>query len=262
MPVFRLDKSIQFPPVHLSESDGLLAIGGDLSANRLINAYQNGIFPWFNPIDPILWWAPDPRAVLFPSELKVHKSMRPVLNADKFKITIDQDFEGVINACKSVLRKQRHEEAELDEEMHFDESLWELAGQDTLQNPLGMGEQGVASDTWITEEMKAAYIELYKKGYAHSVEAWFEGELVGGLYGVVIGKMFYGESMFAKMRDASKAAFIFIVRKMEANDFPLIDCQIYNDHLGSLGAREIPRKVFLEILSSAIKEKAPEGFWT
>lgn len=242
MPVFRLDKSTLFPPVHLAEEDGLLAIGGDLSPRRLLAAYRLGIFPWFNPLDPLLWWSPDPRSVLFPSELKVHKSMRPVLNSGRFKITINKDFLGVITACREIPRKPRPEH-----------ELCECS-------PADLPQEGVP-DTWITPAMWEAYVGLHQMGFAHSVEAWEDGVLVGGLYGVSIGKLFFGESMFALKPNASKAAFIYLVRKLEQAGFPMVDCQIHNPHLESLGAREIPRMEFLEYLQEYLSKEVPANFW-
>ena len=244
MPVFRLDKSTLFPPVHLAEPDGLLAIGGDLTPRRLVAAYRLGIFPWFNPMDPLLWWSPDPRSVLFTSELKVHKSMRPVLNSGKYQITINRDFQGVINGCRETKRKPRPEQE-----------------QSELECLIMQQEEAPQPDTWITCHMMEAYTRLHKMGVAHSVEAWQDGLLAGGLYGVAIGKLFFGESMFAARRDASKAAFIHLVRKLEAAGFPLVDCQIHNPHLESLGAREIPRLEFLEYLQEYLCQEVEQDFW-
>ena len=210
MPLFILDKELSFPPVHLSETDGLLAIGGDLSEERLLLAYRNGIFPWYEG-EHILWWSPDPRFVLFPGELKISKSMKQVLKKAEFGFTINKAFEDVIKNCKSTPRK---------------------------------GQEG----TWITDEVKKAYTLMYKKGYAHSAEVWNEDKLVGGLYGIKLGKVFFGESMFSKETNASKYAFINYVQHLKTEGIELIDCQVYTEHLESLGARMIDRKPFIELL--------------
>lgn len=224
MSVFLLpDEELVFPSVHLADSDGLLAIGGDLSAERLLIAYQKGIFPWFNELNPYLWWAPDPRFVLFPNELKVAKSMRPYFNQVKFDVTLDQQFDSVIQACS-------------DTRLH--------------------------AGTWITDEMIDAYSVLHKLGYAHSVEVWQSGNLVGGLYGVSLGRVFFGESMFAKVSNASKVGFITLVRLLETKGFRLIDCQQETEHLGSLGARPIPRDVFTDILRENETEDTIRGSWS
>ena len=199
-------------------------MGGDLSPERLLLAYRMGIFPWFNDDDPILWWSPDPRFVLFPKELKVSKSMRPYFNKKKFRVTFDQQFEVVIRSC---------------------------------QEPRG----GQGFGTWITEEMVEAYRTLHEMGYAHSVEVWQEEELVGGLYGIGLGKCFYGESMFTKVSNASKFGFIALVRELNALGFWLIDCQQQTKHLRSLGAKAIPRSHFLEILKKNEHEQTLIGNW-
>ena len=206
--IFRLDKRILFPDPTLAEEDGLLAVGGDLSSNRLLLAYQNGIFPWYNDDTPILWYSPHERFVLFPDELRVSKSMLQVLKSGRFRITYDQHFAEVIDACSTVGRK----------------------GQD---------------GTWITADMKNAYIRLHNEGNAHSVEVWEDGKLVGGLYGVQISEVFCGESMFSKVSNASKAALISLCNTA---DYKLIDCQVYTEHLESLGARMISREEYLGIL--------------
>ena len=196
-----------FPPVTLAEPDGLLAIGGDLSKERLLLAYRNGIFPWYEGRH-ILWWSPDPRFVLFPDELKVSKSMRQLIRRETFVFTVNKAFSEVIANCRTISRK----------------------GQD---------------GTWITEEVKEAYGRLHKEGYVHSAEAWLNGELVGGLYGVRLGKAFFGESMFSKYSNASKYAFICYVEQLRSEGVELIDCQVYTEHLESLGARMIPRSGFI-----------------
>jgi leucyl/phenylalanyl-tRNA--protein transferase len=216
MPVFILNKSLQMPSPELADPDGLLAIGGDLSAERLILAYKMGIFPWFNEEDEILWWSPDPRFVLFPDDLHVSRSMKKLLDKKVFTINYDKDFAAVIHACKTVRRKE---------------------------DP----------GTWITDDMEKAYNQLHRMGIAHSVEAWNEGKLVGGLYGLRIGKMFFGESMFSIESNASKYAFISLVNKLKTEGIVLIDCQVANDHVRSLGANEIPRTDFLKILRENVE---------
>lgn len=211
MPLFALGNELVFPPAHLAGPDGLLAFGGDLSRERLLLAYRSGIFPWYEAED-ILWWSPDPRFVLFPSELKVSKSMKQLLNKDAFNFTIDQSFTQVISQCKSIPRNNQQ-------------------------------------STWITDEIKAAYIGLFQSGYAHSAEAWLNEKLAGGLYGVRLGKIFFGESMFSRQANASKYAFIRYVKLLQEEGVRLIDCQVYTEHLESLGARMIPRSAFLEALT-------------
>lgn len=209
--LFALDHTNKFPPVHLAEPDGLLAMGGDLNEERLLNAYQGGIFPWFEGEIP-LWWSPDPRFVLFPGELNVSKSMKVLLKRNAFEFTVNNAFDQVINQCKTTFRK---------------------------------GQAG----TWITNEVEMAYKALHRSGYAHSAEAWENGVLVGGLYGVRMGKVFFGESMFSRKSNASKYAFISFVRQLELEDVELIDCQVYTEHLETLGARMIERKFFMELLN-------------
>jgi leucyl/phenylalanyl-tRNA--protein transferase len=225
MPIFHLTAKIAFPNPTLSNSDGLLAVGGDLSPQRLLLAYQMGIFPWFNEGDPILWWSPNPRTVLYPKDLKIAKSMKQLLKNNRFQCTVDTCFERVIDECSLVPRKDQ-------------------------------------SGTWITEDMKNAYIYLHELGYAHSVEVWQQGELVGGLYGVSLGKLFFGESMFAKTSNASKFGFISFVEKLKERGYVLIDCQVHTDHLESLGAVEIPKKMFLDYLAANTHEPTWKGKWT
>ncbi len=214
MPLFALSKELIFPPVHLSEPDGLLAMGGNLSTERLLLAYRSGIFPWFDGDTP-LWWSPNPRFVLLPPELKVSKSMKVLLKRNEFEFTINKDFAGVINNCKTSPRKDQ-------------------------------------DGTWITEEVKAAYLLLHQLGHAHSAEAWHNGQLAGGCYGIRMGKAFFGESMFSKMPNASKYAFISYTQLLRNEGVQLIDCQVYTPHLESLGARMIDREVFMELLDELL----------
>ena len=214
MSIFALDKNIVFPPVHLAEPDGLLAVGGDLSTERLLLAYRSGIFPWYES-EHILWWSPDPRFVLFPGELKVSNSMHQLIKKNTFEFTTNKDFTGVINNCKTISRR----------------------GQES---------------TWITDAVKNAFISLHNLGYAHSAETWMNGELVGGLYGIRMGKVFFGESMFSKVSNASKFAFIKYVNHLQEEGIALIDCQVYTAHLESLGAKMIDRKDFIEKLHELV----------
>jgi leucyl/phenylalanyl-tRNA--protein transferase len=203
--------SLRFPPAGAADEDGLLAMGGDLQPGTLLDAYRNGIFPWFNEGDPILWWSPDPRCVLFPAQLKVHTSMRPLLHGERFRFTTNQCFEKVMRQCAAVPRK---------------------------------GQNG----TWISEEMVEAYCVLHQLGYAHSAEAWEGNRLAGGLYGLRIGNVFFGESMFSRVSNASKYTFIRYVRQLESEGVVLIDCQQHTTHLQSLGAELISRGQFLQLL--------------
>ena len=226
MPVYWLAKDdILFPPPELANKDGVLALGGDLSVPRLIEAYRNGIFPWFNQGEPYIWWSPDPRFVLYPKELKVAKSMRSYFNQNKFQVTVDQQFEIVMRNCQQTKRK---------------------------------GQRG---GTWITEGMIEGYVNLHRAGFAHSVEVWQGTSLVGGLYGVALGKVFFGESMFAKASNASKFGFIALVRALIKLDFDLIDCQQKTQHLGSLGAKEISRQQFLQHLDLNKQKSTYRGNW-
>jgi leucyl/phenylalanyl-tRNA--protein transferase len=220
-----LKTDIWFPDVEESTEEGIVAVGGDLSVERLILAYSRGIFPWYSSDrSPILWWSPDPRFVLFPENLIVSKSMRPYFNQNKFKVTWDQNFEDVIKNCQKIDREDQ-------------------------------------PGTWITSKMLAAYIQLHKKGYAHSVEVWLENELVGGLYGISLGKVFFGESMFAKVSNASKFGFISLVNQLKKKGFLLIDCQQETKHLESLGANAIKRKDFIDILNDNNIEETYIGSW-
>lgn len=205
-----------FPDVELAltEPDGLLAVGGDLSVERLIAAYGQGIFPWYSEGQPILWWSPDPRMVLEPKDIKVSRSLSKKIRKKEFKITFDQNFREVITACS----ESRLEKGKMQDE------------------------------TWILDEMIKAYIQLHEQGYAHSVECWLNEKLVGGLYGISIGKVFFGESMFSRVSDASKIAFVSLAKQLEKWDFNLIDCQVYTSHLESLGASMISRQQFISLL--------------
>ena len=210
--IFRLDERLLFPEPGLAEPDGLLAVGGDLSTRRLLLAYQNGIFPWYSDDSPILWYSPHERFVLYPDELKVSKSMRQVLRSNRFRVTSNTCFADVIKACSTAPRE----------------------GQD---------------GTWITGDMQAAYIKLHHEGYAHSVEVWEGHALVGGLYGVWVGDVFCGESMFSEASNASKAALIYWC---ETGNFKLIDCQVHTSHLGSMGARMISREQYIAVLHNSL----------
>lgn len=214
MSLFALDKELLFPPVNLAEPDGLLAIGGDLSPERLLIAYRNGIFPWYEG-EHILWWSPDPRFVLFPDELKFSKSMKPLLNKNVFEFTTNKAFKQVIHHCKETIRP---------------------------------GQQG----TWITDEVEKAFCKMHELGFAHSAEAWTNDELVGGLYGIKIGKVFFGESMFSNESNASRFAFIKYVQQLKKEGIELIDCQVYTEYLESFGARMIDRKEFIKLIKQLI----------
>ena len=214
-----------FPPVELAlrEPNGLLAAGGDLSPRRLLDAYARGIFPWFNGDDPLLWWSPDPRMVLRLDELHVSRSLRRTIRSQEFDVRMDTAFEDVMRACAEP-----------------------RDGQD---------------GTWITEEMITAYTRLSELGFAHSIESWHGGHLAGGLYGVAIGRMFFGESMFARRSDASKVAFVALVRQLRRWGFEIIDCQMATAHLASLGAREIPRREFLAAVRRLVREPGIPAPW-
>jgi leucyl/phenylalanyl-tRNA---protein transferase len=220
-----LDGNAPFPPLESArkEPNGLLAVGGDLSPQRLLEAYRQGIFPWFSEGDPILWWSPDPRMVLFPGELKVSRSLGKSLRNRRYEIRFDSDFDGVIRACAAPRE----------------------------------GQPG----TWITADMRSAYRRLHQLGFAHSVETWMNGELAGGLYGVSLGAAFFGESMFARVRDASKIALVHLVRKLEREDYGLIDCQMRTGHLATLGAREIPRAQFSRLLGELVDYARAPSSW-
>jgi leucyl/phenylalanyl-tRNA--protein transferase len=224
MPVYRLIKEVIFPPVEHTHSSGLLAVGGDLSPARLLEAYRRGIFPWYSENEPILWWSPNPRLILDLDDFKISRSLRKTLKKQMFRVTFDQAFSEVMQACATVPRD---------------------------------GQPG----TWITDEMRAAYERLHMMGYAHSVETWLNGELAGGLYGVSLGKAFFGESMFHQRTDASKVALAALVERLKSWHFHFIDAQMTTQHLLRLGAKELPRQVFLKRLVEALKSPSKKGKW-
>jgi leucyl/phenylalanyl-tRNA--protein transferase len=221
-----LDRNTPFPPAEtaLHDPNGLLAAGADLSPERLLSAYRQGIFPWFSEGEPILWWCPDPRMVLYPQQLKVARSLRKVLRNAAYEIRFDTAFEEVIAACAAPRDGQR--------------------------------------GTWITSQMQGAYCALHRLGYAHSAETWIEGELAGGLYGVAVGGIFFGESMFTRVRDASKIAFVCTVRRLQEDGFQLVDCQFHTEHLETLGARPIPRADFLRQVRELVHNSRSIGNWS
>jgi leucyl/phenylalanyl-tRNA---protein transferase len=223
MPVYRLPEAVIFPPVEHAVKSGLLAVGGDLSPERLLAAYREGIFPWYSDGEPILWWSPDPRFVLFPEELRISRSMRQFLKKGIVRITFDRAFREVIAACQG-------------------------------SRP---GQYG----TWITAEMRESYCTLHDLGFAHSVEVWQEGGLVGGLYGVSLGRAFFGESMFSAIPNASKTALITLVPRLKERGFDLIDCQVETAHLAGLGARPIPRREFCALLKESLRHETLRGNW-
>lgn len=218
-----MDTVDDFPDVKYATDEGLLAFGGDLSPQRLITAYRKGIFPWYEADQPILWWSPDPRCVLFPDQYRVQRSLKKSIKKHRFVFSFDQTFEGVIDNCAAP--------------------------------------RATSTGTWITEDIKAAYIDLHRLGYAHSIETWQDGKLVGGLYGIALGGIFFGESMFSQISDASKAALNFLISHLTAWNFQLIDCQITSPHLLSQGAVEIPRTEFLERLDNALTYVGKPGNW-
>jgi leucyl/phenylalanyl-tRNA--protein transferase len=224
MPIFRLIDEPIFPPPDYADPSGLLAVGGDLSTERLLEAYRVGIFPWYSDDQPILWWSPDPRFVLYLDDFKISRSLQKTLKKGVFRVTLDRAFEEVIDACAAIPRQ---------------------------------GQNG----TWIVPEMKQAYINLHGLGYAHSVETWFNNELAGGLYGVSLGKAFFGESMFHHKTDASKIALAVLVEKLKSWDFHFIDSQLATEHMLSLGAREVPRRIFLKQLGAALNQPTKRGKW-
>lgn len=210
--IYKLSEDLYFPPVHEASPEGILAYGGDLSPERLLHAYRSGIFPWFEDDQPILWWSPDPRMVLFFDQLVVSKSMRNILNRAIFRVTFNQDFRSVITNCQKTVRDKQ-------------------------------------SGTWISSGMIEAYCKLHELGIAKSVEVWQENELVGGLYGVDLGHVFCGESMFSKVSNASKIAFFALADDLKSKNYRLLDCQVHNAHLESLGCCEIDREDFMQILN-------------
>jgi leucyl/phenylalanyl-tRNA--protein transferase len=224
MPIFRLVEDMVFPPPDYADPSGLIAVGGDLSSERLLEAYRVGIFPWYSDDQPILWWSPDPRFILELDEFKISRSLQKTLRRKIFQVTFDRVFEEVIAACSVVPRE---------------------------------GQRG----TWITQEMRDAYLELHGLGYAHSVESWFGGKLAGGLYGVSLGKAFFGESMFHHKTDASKVALATLVEKLKIWGFHFIDSQMTTEHMMSLGAKEVPRRIFLKRLQSALRHSTRRGKW-
>ncbi len=224
MPVFRMPDELIVPDPRLADESGLLAVGGDLKPERVMLAYRNGIFPWFSDEQPILWWSPDPRMVLYPEELRIGRSLGKRIRSGRYRITFDQAFADVIDACRSVPRP---------------------------------GQEG----TWITDDMMATYRQLHRQGHAHSVEAWEGDELVGGLYGIEVGRVFCGESMFAKASDASKVAFAAAVERLRDHGCVLVDCQVYTSHLERFGAREIDREDFLEVLWEQGELAMRPGVW-
>lgn len=211
--MYFLTKELYFPPVDEATYEGILAIGGDLSTERLLLAYRNGIFPWFNEEEPILWWSPPERMVVVPQLYKVSKSIRNLLNRQQFDVTFNQDFRSVIRNCQQIARK----------------------GQD---------------GTWITQDIIDSYTKLHELGHVQSVEVWQNGELVGGLYGVDLGHVFCGESMFSKVSNASKIAFVTLVQYLKDHNYKLLDCQLHNEYLEQLGAFEISRETFIKVLKS------------
>lgn len=224
MVIYALPKEPIFPDPSTDDVGDIVAIGGDLSVDRLIVAYKNGIFPWYDETSPILWWSPDPRLTLFPEKLHIPKRLKRTLRQGKFKVTVNYSFEEVIHLCSSVKRSN-------------------------------------SEGTWLLPEMIEAYTNLHKIGYAHSVETWYNGELVGGLYGVSIGKAFFGESMFHIMSDASKVALVWLVLMLKRASFHLIDCQQVTEHLMRFGATIIPRVEFIKRLRAAIWEQPPTDIW-
>lgn len=224
MPVFRLNARLAFPPPELADESGLLAVGGDLRPERLLLAYSLGIFPWYSDGLPILWYSPDPRLVLESGDLVVARSLKKTLRRGRYRVTLDTAFDRVIRACADAPRP---------------------------------GQQG----TWITDDMVGAYRRLHELGYAHSAEAWLDGELAGGLYGVSLGAGFFGESMFARADDASKVAFVTLVEQLRRWDIDLVDCQVHTEHLARFGAVEWPRERFLRRLASALEKPTRSGRW-
>ncbi|MDH5357244.1 MAG: leucyl/phenylalanyl-tRNA--protein transferase [Gammaproteobacteria bacterium] len=217
-----------FPPIEYAYEDGLLAAGGDLSASRLIDAYRRGIFPWFNRNDPILWWSPDPRMVLFTNDVKISRSLKKAIRTTDITVTMDRAFSDVIACCAAPRQNQSND---------------------------------TGDTTWIHSDMIDAYNQLHQQGIAHSVECWHEGQLVGGLYGIALGQVFFGESMFSSMADGSKIALVTLCQQLQRWGFLIIDCQVYSEHLASMGAQEIARKDFIGYLDKYCATTMPDGHW-
>jgi len=224
MSVFKLSSKLEFPPPSLAEPNGLLCVGGDLSTERILLAYSSGIFPWYSENEPVLWWSPDPRLILYPEKIKISRSLKKKIKTNTFKVTIDQAFNDVIYACANT----------------------------RIQN---------SEETWLTDEMIAAYKRLHKEGFAHSIECWKDDELAGGLYGISLGGCFFGESMFTNISDASKIALVKLADFLKENGFDLIDCQITTDHLTSMGGFEVPRQTFLKQLKNSLEKPTISGQW-
>ena len=225
MPVYLLSDALVFPSPKLAAQEGLLAVGGDLSQERLLLAYRMGIFPWYSENEPIMWWSPDPRLILYPDRLKISKSLKKIISKGDFVLTMDQAFQAVITACAES-RTETNE------------------------------------GTWIVDEMITAYCQLHESGFAHSVETWLGDQLAGGLYGVSIGRCFFGESMFTRISNASKVAFVGLVKYLQKHNFNLIDCQVSTSHLINFGAHEIPRARFLDELAASLKSPTLKGHWS
>jgi leucyl/phenylalanyl-tRNA--protein transferase len=224
MPIFQLSDKPIFPPAELAEENGLLAIGGDLSPKRLLLAYRSGIFPWYSEGEPILWWSPSPRLVIFPAELKIPKRLARLIRQGVFSVTMDMAFKQLITACAS-------------------------------------SDKRVEKGTWITDDMIEAYCLLHDLGYAHSVECWFDDKLAGGLYGISLGSVFFGESMFSDQPNSSKVGLVYLIKKLQEWNFKLIDCQMKTEHLMQFGAREIPGNEFQKLLTENIAGLDQKGKW-
>lgn len=224
VPYLDENHNFSFPSVRHATSEGIIAIGGNLSPGMLLSAYRQGIFPWYSEGDPIIWWSPDPRCVIFPSELHISRSSKKILRKGRFRVTLDTSFDDVINSCKKMPRPHQH-------------------------------------GTWITDEMLRAYVRLHQLGFAHSIEVWEGTLLAGGLYGVSLGGCFFAESMFRRIPNASKIALIKLVKLCEALGFDMIDCQIPSPHLLNSGAREIPREAFINLLKKSLKKDTLRGNW-
>ena len=224
MPLFRLSSDLVFPPPRLARSDGLLCVGGDLSTQRILLAYENGIFPWFSENDPLLWWSPDPRLVLFPDNIHISRSLSKIIRKNRFDIRVNTAFDQTILACARTRRKHDN-------------------------------------GTWLVDEMITAYTSLHRQGYAHSIETWLDGHLVGGLYGISLGSSFFGESMFSHENNASKIALVALALHLQKFGFDLIDCQVTTGHLVYMGASEISREAFLKLIESSVKKRPQHNPW-